>query len=116
MDTTQSVDSTSGSMSFKSPDERRFEGKALRDTISRDAHSRWKPPRDRRDPIDILLESNADRLPQLVPIRFGRMMESPFAFYRGSAAVMAADLACTPASGIRVQACDAIRSSPCSPK
>ena len=92
-------------MSFKSPDERRFEGKALRDTTSRHAHSRWKPPRDRRDPIDILLESNADRLPQLVPIRFGRMMQSPFAFYRGSAAVMAADLAGTPASGIRVQAC-----------
>ncbi|MDI1286472.1 MAG: DUF2252 family protein [Reyranella sp.] len=105
MDIKQPGDSTNELMPFKSPDERREEGETLRDAISREAHGRWKPPRDRRDPIDILPEANADRLPQLVPIRFRRMMQSPFAFYRGSAGVMAADLAGTPASGNRVQAC-----------
>lgn len=77
----------------------------MREQVSRAAHREWKPRKDRRDPIDILHESNNGRLPDLVPIRFGRMMQSPFAFYRGSAAVMAADLATTPTSGIRVQAC-----------
>jgi uncharacterized protein (DUF2252 family) len=90
---------------YLSPDERRAQGKALRDTTPRPTHRNWHPPKDRRDPVEILQESNGDRLPQLVPIRFGRMMQSPFAFYRGSAAVMAADLATTPVSGIRVQAC-----------
>ena len=90
---------------YKSADERRDEGKELRQAVPRAAHHEWKPHRNRRDPIDILNESNQGRLPDLVPIRFGRMMQSPFAFYRGSAAVMAADLATTPSSGIRVQAC-----------
>jgi len=90
---------------YKSADERRDEGKELRQAVPRAAHHEWKAPKGRRDPIDILNESNQGRLPDLVPIRFGRMMQSPFAFYRGSAAVMAADLATTPSSGIRVQAC-----------
>ena len=90
---------------YKSADERRDEGKELRQAVPRAAHHEWKPHKSRRDPIDILNESNQGRLPDLVPIRFGRMMQSPFAFYRGSAAVMAADLATTPSSGIRVQAC-----------
>ena len=90
---------------YRTADERRADGKALREGVPREAHGSWKTPRDRRDPIDILNESNRDRLPDLVPIRFGRMMQSPFAYYRGSAAVMAADLTSTPASGIRVQAC-----------
>ena len=90
---------------YKSADERRDEGKELRQAVPRAAHHEWKPHKSRRDPIDILNESNQGRLPNLVPIRFGRMMQSPFAFYRGSAAVMAADLATTPSSGIRVQAC-----------
>jgi uncharacterized protein (DUF2252 family) len=59
----------------------------------------------RRDPVDLLSESNEGRIPELVPIRFGRMLQSPFAFYRGSAALMAADLASTPKSGLMVQAC-----------
>jgi hypothetical protein len=88
-----------------SADERRTSGKALRDSASRELHGHWKAPKNRRDPIDVLNESNQGRLPNLIPIRFGRMMQSPFAFYRGSAAVMAADLALTPVSGIRVQAC-----------
>jgi len=90
---------------YSSPDERRAAGKALRDAAPRDTHADWEPPRDRRDPIDLLNESNEGRLQQLIPIRFGRMMQSPFAFYRGSACIMAADLARTPVSGIRVQAC-----------
>jgi uncharacterized protein (DUF2252 family) len=87
------------------PAERRAEGKALRETVPRPAHREWKRPKSRRDPIDVLNESNIGRQEPLIPIRFGRMMQSPFAFYRGSAAVMAADLASTPSSGIRVQAC-----------
>ncbi len=90
---------------FLSPAERRAKGKALRDAVPRSAHGEWKRPDDRRDPIDALAESNVGRQKQLIPIRFGRMLQSPFAFYRGSAAVMAADLASTPSSGIRVQAC-----------
>ena len=88
-----------------SVEERRAAGKALREAAPREAHGHWKAPRDRRDPVDLLNESNVRRLPQLIPIRFGRMMASPFAFFRGSAAIMAADLAVMPASGIRVQAC-----------
>ena len=84
--------------------ERRAHGKSLRDRVPREAHAGWKAPRNRRDPVDLLIESNQGRLPQLIPIRFGRMMASPFTFYRGSAGLMAADLATTPASGLRVQA------------
>jgi uncharacterized protein (DUF2252 family) len=90
---------------FVPPDERRTRGKALREDVPREAHGHWKAPRDRRDIVDFLIESNRDRMQELVPIRFGRMMQSPFTFYRGSAAVMAADLATTPASGIRAQLC-----------
>ena len=87
------------------PDERRAQGKALRERVPREAHAGWKPPSDRRDPIDLLVESNEGRLAGLVPIRFGRMLQSPFAFYRGAAVIMAADLASTPNCGLRVQAC-----------
>ncbi|MEO3472472.1 DUF2252 domain-containing protein [Roseomonas sp. CAU 1739] len=80
-------------------------GKALRNTIPRASHAVWKRPADRPDPIALLQQSDADRLPELVPIRYGRMLQSPFAFYRGSAAVMASDLAKTPNTGLRVQAC-----------
>ena len=90
---------------YLSADERRAEGKALRDAVPRASHGGWKLPKDRRDPIELLLESNEGRVPQLIPIRFGRMAQSPFAFFRGSAAVMAADLTSTPKSGLRVQAC-----------
>jgi uncharacterized protein (DUF2252 family) len=80
-------------------------GKALRAQTPRASHTGWQPPANRRDPIAILEESNQGRVPELIPIRYGRMLQSPFAFLRGSAAVMAADLADTPASGIRVQVC-----------
>ncbi len=90
---------------FQSPDERRVAGRALRDKVPRASQGGWSSPRGRADPVEILKGSNEGRVLDLVPIRFGRMSESPFAFYRGAAAVMAADLAHTPASGIRVQAC-----------
>ena len=77
----------------------------LRDAVRREAQAGWKAPKVRRDPVELLSESNAGRILDLIPIRFGRMSASPFAFYRGSAALMAADLATTPSSGIRVQAC-----------
>ena len=80
-------------------------GKALRSSVPRASHRDWTPPADRRDPMDVLIESNTGRLPELVPIRFGRMLVSPFTFFRGAAAVMAADLAKTPATGLQVQAC-----------
>lgn len=86
-------------------DERNEAGKALRNTVPRTAHAPWKRLADRRDPVELLQDSDPDRLPELVPIRYGRMLQSPFAFYRGSAAVMAADLATTPTTGLRVQAC-----------
>lgn len=92
-------------ISFQSRDERITAGKKLRDKVSRTSHAGWKAPENRRDPIDILEESNRDRLPELVPIRYGRMLRSPFTFLRGSAGLMAYDLASTPATGPRVQAC-----------
>ncbi|UYN93336.1 MAG: DUF2252 domain-containing protein [Enhydrobacter sp.] len=98
-------DTASPGPRYRSPDERRAEGKALREKNPREDQVHWKRPRDRRDPIDILHDSNRGRLPDLIPIRFGRMAQSPFAFYRGSAGLMAADLASTPHSGIKVQAC-----------
>lgn len=90
---------------YLTPDERRAKGKALRRAAPRQDHGAWEPPEGRRDPVELLRESNEGRVLELVPIRFGRMMQSPFAFYRGSAALMAADLASTPKSGLMVQAC-----------
>jgi hypothetical protein len=85
--------------------ERRAEGKALRKEVPREAHGGWKPRKVRRNPVELLLESNEGRLPELGPIRHGRMVQSPFAFFRGSAALMASDLAHKPNSGLRVQVC-----------
>ena len=84
--------------------EREEQGRALRSEVPRSQHADWTPRRD-RDPVGILEASNETRVPELIPYRFGRMAISPFAFYRGSAAVMAADLADTPVTGLRVQAC-----------
>src|SRR5262249_50053177 len=80
-------------------------GKKLRDSVARAAHAKWRAHAGRADPITILRAADAERHPGLVPLRYGRMLQSPFAFYRGSAAVMAADLAHTPTRGIHVQAC-----------
>jgi uncharacterized protein (DUF2252 family) len=88
-----------------SREERLAAGKELRDTVPRTSHAEWKPPAKHRDPIDILEKSNQDRVQELVPIRYGRMLRSPFTFLRGSAGLMAYDLATTPSTGLRVQAC-----------
>jgi len=85
--------------------ERAATGKAARSSAPRSSHAGWRAPEDREDPIEILERQARPRVPELVPIRYGRMSASPFAFYRGAAAVMAADLAGTPVSGLRVQAC-----------
>ena len=80
-------------------------GKALRERCMRKAHAQWQAPPRRTDPVELLLASDQGRLPELVPIRYGRMMVSPFTFYRGAAPVMAHDLAGTPATGLKLQAC-----------
>ena len=85
--------------------ERAATGKAARSQAPRSAHGEWEPAADRSDPVAVLEEQARTRVPELVPIRHGRMATSPFAFYRGAAAVMAADLAHTPVSGLQVQAC-----------
>src|SRR6478672_77486 len=79
-------------------------GKLLRQKVPRASHAEFKPA-PRVDPIELLIQSNQDRLPELLAIRYGRMLQSPFAFLRGSAIVMASDLSTTPASGIEVQCC-----------
>ncbi|MGZ4332586.1 MAG: DUF2252 domain-containing protein [Solirubrobacteraceae bacterium] len=85
--------------------ERAARGRAARSQASRSAQAAWQPPADRADPVEILRGQEATRVPELVPIRHGRMLVSPFTFYRGAAAVMAADLAVTPTAGLRVQLC-----------
>jgi uncharacterized protein (DUF2252 family) len=87
------------------PAERRVRGKAARAEVPRESHAEWKPPADRTDPVALLESQGAARLPDLVPVRYGRMMETPFTYYRGAALPMASDLATTPATGMIVQAC-----------
>jgi uncharacterized protein (DUF2252 family) len=84
-------------------DDRIALGKHLRQETPRAAHAEWKPPPDRPDPVEILKAQDRHRLPDLVPIRYGRMLESPFGFLRGSAAVMASDLSTTPRTSIMTQ-------------
>jgi uncharacterized protein (DUF2252 family) len=88
-----------------SPAERAAAGKAARATAPRSSHGEWQPTADRPDPVDLLERQAGSRLGQLVPLRYGRMLVSPFTFYRGAAAVMAADLAPTPRSGFETQLC-----------
>jgi uncharacterized protein (DUF2252 family) len=80
-------------------------GRSARRETPRSSHAYWEPPANRVDPVVILRKQARRRVPELVPIRHGRMLVSPFAFFRGAAAVMAADLAATPVSGVRVQLC-----------
>ncbi|WP_178118998.1 DUF2252 domain-containing protein [Pseudomonas akapageensis] len=90
---------------FHSRKERVYAGEQLRERLPHAVHAVWKPPRKHRDPIELLEESNRYRLPNLVPVRYGRMLRSPFTFLRGSAGLMAHDLATIPTTGITVQAC-----------
>src|ERR1700730_7072600 len=80
-------------------------GKALRERVPRASHAQWTPPSGRSDPAELLKHTDRGRVKELIPIRYARMRQSPFAFFRGAAALMASDLAGTPATGIRVQAC-----------
>jgi uncharacterized protein (DUF2252 family) len=85
--------------------EREIAGRKLRDRTPLKSHAQWQPELRRQDPIELLVESSKGRIEALLPIRYGRMLVSPFAFLRGSAAVMADDLSHTPSTGVRVQAC-----------
>jgi len=89
----------------KTVDERRAVGREARKQAPRLSHGKWRPAADRPDPIALLRAQDDDRMADLVPIRWGRMSASPFAFYRGSAALMAADLGPLPRTGLQVQLC-----------
>ncbi|HME04379.1 MAG TPA: DUF2252 domain-containing protein [Solirubrobacteraceae bacterium] len=85
--------------------EREAHGKAARAEVPRSSHAEYEPPRRRADPVKLLESQSKTRVQELVPIRYGRMLVSPFTFYRGAALLMASDLAATPRSGLQVQCC-----------
>ncbi|MEV6396917.1 DUF2252 domain-containing protein [Streptomyces sp. NPDC051907] len=87
------------------PEERAARGRAARKQAPRSGHAEFDPPRDRPNPVDVVEEQSATRVQELIPIRYARMSESPFRFYRGAAAIMAGDLGATPDSGLRAQLC-----------
>jgi uncharacterized protein (DUF2252 family) len=87
------------------PDERVARGRSARTGTPRRSHGSWEPATDRPDPVALLEEQAASRVPELVPLRYGRMLVSPFTFYRGAALIMASDLAPTPRSGLTCQIC-----------
>jgi uncharacterized protein (DUF2252 family) len=86
-------------------EERMAAGRARREAVPLEAHAEWSPPEDRPAPVDVLEAQNEKRVPELVPIRHGRMIVSPFTFYRGGAGIMAWDLSRTPTTGMTVQCC-----------
>src|SRR6267143_5154232 len=86
-------------------EERRAKGAEWRRRVPLDALAEWTPPQSRRDPIEVLIEQGRGRIPELLPERYKRMKPDAFAFLRGAAAIMAADLAAGPTTGLRVQAC-----------
>ena len=88
-----------------SVDERKARGKATRSQVSLSGHTGWKPASDRPDPVALLEAQDATRVPDLVPVRHGRMAVSPFTFYRGAAKIMAEDLKDTPTAGLDAQLC-----------
>jgi uncharacterized protein (DUF2252 family) len=85
--------------------ERAALGKAARAAVPRESHAAFDPPADRPDPVAQLVEQGKSRIPELVPVRYGRMLASQFSYFRGAALPMAADLATTPDTGLTVQAC-----------
>ena len=89
----------------KAVETRMAEGRAERESVPLEAHGEWAAPQGRPDPVGTLGAQDATRVPELVPIRHGRMIVSPFTFYRGGAAIMASDLSQTPSTGLRVQSC-----------
>jgi uncharacterized protein (DUF2252 family) len=86
-------------------EERAAKGNAAREQTPLSSHAKWRPAADRPDPVGLLEEQDVTREPDLVPVRHGRMMVSPFTFYRGAAKIMAADLAGTPVAGLGAQLC-----------
>ncbi|AZP17260.1 DUF2252 domain-containing protein [Streptomyces aquilus] len=94
-----------GTSGGPSPGDRAAQGRSARKRVPRSAHATWIPSLDRPDPVAVLERQGRDRLPELLPIRYGRMSASPFAFLRGAAAVMATDLASQPHTGLTVQLC-----------
>ncbi|CAN7373405.1 DUF2252 domain-containing protein [Terrabacter sp. LjRoot27] len=96
---------TAGKVTHLSPDERVARGKGARNETPRSSHGSWEPTTNRPDPIALLEEQATSRVPELVPLRYGRMLVSPFTFYRGAALIMASDLAATPRSGFTSQIC-----------
>src|SRR5256885_1893322 len=96
---------TATSVPHPSVPERVARGKAARAEVPRSSHAAFEPSAERSDPIELLERQASTRVPELVPIRYGRMLVSPFTFYRGAAAIMAHDLAGTPRSGLNVQCC-----------
>ena len=85
--------------------ERAARGKATRAEVPRASHADWEPALHRPDPVELLEEQAQTRVPELVPIRYGRMLVSPFTFYRGAAYLMASDLASGPRTGLHTQLC-----------
>ena len=92
-------------LAHPSVDERKAEGLVARDRAELSSHTKWRPAADRPDPVALLEEQDTTREQDLVPVRHGRMMVSPFTFYRGAAKIMAADLADTPVAGLETQLC-----------
>src|SRR5262249_17101870 len=101
----ESLRSTPGKVEHFTRGERAARGKAARAEVPRRVHGEWEPSPHRPDPVDLLEEQAAARLPELVPIRYGLMLAAAFAFFRGGALIMASDLAASPISGLRVQLC-----------
>ena len=89
----------------RSPKERKFDGKKLREAVPRSSHGDWVPATDRPDPVEVVTSQNTNRVQALVPIRHARMAASSFTFYRGAAMIMAGDLASTQSSGLNAQLC-----------
>lgn len=90
---------------MKTRADRRAAGKALRESVPRSAHAAWKPPADRPDIVELLEATNRDRMPDLIPLRYARMLQSPLACLRGAAVIMAMDVAHLPTTNIRLQSC-----------
>ncbi len=100
-----SIETSSSLKSHPTREELYAFGKSLRDKCPRHSHAVWKRPAKRKDPVALMEQSNQGRIPELIPVRHGRMMKSPFTFFRGAALNMAGDLAVTSSTGLRVQAC-----------
>jgi len=96
---------TTSSHHYRRLDERRAVGVKWRQKVPLGAHAEWAPPGNRADPVDTLIAQGRERIAELLPVRYARMKTDPFAFLRGAAGVMAADLDANPATGLRVQSC-----------